>query len=77
MVQLARQGRHATGSGAECAHYAIWIPVSVVLGRGSEAEGVDRCTAVGAGVEAEKRVANPARILFITANSARSIHSAR
>jgi hypothetical protein len=55
MGELARRNRHAASNSSECAHHAIWIPVTVVW-RGSDAtKCVDCSKAVAIGVAAETR----------------------
>lgn len=55
MGQLARGRKHAAGSSAGCAHYAIWISVAVVWGRGDAAKYVNSGSTVVAGPATEER----------------------
>lgn len=55
MGQLARERRHAAGSGRECAHHAIRISVSVVWGRSNATEYHDCSIPVAASFEEKKR----------------------
>jgi hypothetical protein len=55
MGQLARERRHAAGSGGKCAHHEIRISISVVWGRSNATECFDYSTAVAASFEEKKR----------------------
>jgi hypothetical protein len=55
MGELARRNRHAASSSSECAHYAIWIPVTVVWRRSDAAECVDGRKAAAIGVASETK----------------------